>query len=129
MIKHVLIYILIFSGLYLIGSNLHLKYIIYKDVSMPFSLEKVYAFHAFFSAIICVNFKLLSTVNKFLDQLGFIYLASLVLKIVTFSIIFYQPIFKEENLSQIARISLFIPTIIFLLTEAIFVAKILNKNR
>jgi len=88
----------------------------------------VYLFHLGFSMLICINFKLLSSVNKIADQLGFIYLGTLLLKLVLFSIIFYQSIFTEEELSKISRISLLIPALIFLLTEAIFVAKILNKR-
>jgi hypothetical protein len=69
-----------------------------------------------------------SSVDKIFSQLGFIYLGTLFFKIVIFCAIFYQPVFQEENLSQIARVSLFIPTLLFLLTEAFFVAKILNKK-
>ena len=78
--------------------------------------------------LICVNFQLLSTVNKIFEQLGFIYLVTIVLKIVLFGIIFYESIFKTENLTNVARISLLIPTLLFLLTEAFFVIQILNKN-
>jgi hypothetical protein len=34
----------------------------------------------------------------------------------------------KENLTQTARLSLFLPLIIFLLTEVIFVAKVLVKK-
>ena len=98
------------------------------EIILPYSLRKVYLFHLGFSLLVCSNLQLISTVNKLSEQIGFIYLATLVLKIILFSIIFYQPIFKEENLVQSARISLLIPAIIFLLTEVIFVAKILNKR-
>ena len=129
MIKNLITYFVVFTIIHIIGVYIHQQVIINKAIILPFSLEKVYTFHAFFSGILCVNFMLLASVNKFKEQLGFIYLASLVLKIILFSIIFYQPIFKEENLSQTARVSLFIPTIIFLLTEAVFITKILNKKR
>ena len=72
---------------------------------------------------------LLSNVNKIFDQLGFIYLATIVLKLVLFCIIFYNPIFTKDDLDMIARVSLFIPMVVFLLTEAVFVAKILMKKQ
>ena len=101
----------------------------FQEISLSFSLKKVYLFHTVFSLLICVNFKLLSTVNKIYDQLGFIYLGTILLKLILFCLIFYKSIFTEEELTSTARISLFIPMIIFLSTEAVFVTKILNKKQ
>lgn len=128
MIKTIFLYSFIFFTLFFISFSLHNYFLEENQVLLPFSLKKVYLFHLGFSMLICINFKLLSSVNKIADQLGFIYLGTLLLKIVLFSIIFYQSIFTEEELSKISRISLLIPALIFLLTEAIFVAKILNKR-
>ncbi|APZ45760.1 hypothetical protein BW723_05375 [Polaribacter reichenbachii] len=128
MIKQLIIYNVVFIALYILGYNIHQFILLKQELYLSFSLEKVYLFHTAFSALICINFLLLSTVNKIFEQLGFIYLASIVLKLLLFGIIFYKPIFSEENLSLASRISLFIPMILFLLTEAIFVAKILKKR-
>jgi hypothetical protein len=128
MIKTIFLYSFIFFTLFFVSFSLHNHFLEENQVLLPFSLKKVYLFHLGFSMLICINFKLLSSVNKIADQLGFIYLGTLLLKIVLFSIIFYQSIFTEEELSKITRISLLIPALIFLLTEAIFVAKILNKR-
>lgn len=128
MIKSILIYSIVFFALFFISFSLHENYVEKQALTLPFSLRKVYLFHLGFSLLICVNFQLFSTVDKIFSQLGFIYLGALFLKIVLFCIVFYQPLFKEENLTQFARISLLIPMIIFLLTEAIFIAKILNKK-
>ncbi|WP_438977728.1 DUF6168 family protein [Polaribacter sp.] len=128
MIKTIFLYSFIFFTLFFVSFSLHNHFLEENQVLLPFSLKKVYLFHLGFSMLICINFKLLSSVNKIADQLGFIYLGTLLLKIVLFSIIFYQSIFTEEELSKISRISLLIPALIFLLTEAIFVAKILNKR-
>jgi hypothetical protein len=129
MIKSIITYFFVFFSVFFLSFYFHENYLDNQEVILPFSLKKVYLFHFGFSLLICTNFLLFSTVDKIFEQLGFIYLATLVLKIILFCIIFYQSIFKEEELSQIARISLFIPSIIFLLTEAIFVAKILNKKQ
>lgn len=128
MIKTIFLYSFIFFTLFYISFSLHNYFLEENQVLLPFSLKKVYLFHLGFSMLICINFKLLSSVNKIADQLGFIYLGTFLLKLVLFSIIFYQSIFTEEELSKISRISLLIPALIFLLTEAIFVAKILNKR-
>ena len=128
MIKTIFLYSFIFFTLFFISFSLHNYFLEENQFLLPFSLKKVYLFHLGFSMLICINSKLLSSVNKIADQLGFIYLGTLLLKIVLFSIIFYQSIFTEEELSKISRISLLIPALIFLLTEAIFVSKILNKR-
>lgn len=128
MIKSIFLFTTVFFSIFFLSFLLHENYLENQAIILPFSLKKVYLFHLGFSLLICTNFQILSNVNKIFEQLGFIYLATIVLKIVLFSIIFYQSIFKEENLPQIARISLFIPAIIFLLTETIFVAKILKKK-
>jgi hypothetical protein len=98
------------------------------EIEIPFSLEKVYLFHVGFSLLICINFSVFSTVDKIFEQLGFIYLVSIFLKLIFFTIFFYNPIFTSETLSFSSKVSLCIPMIIFLLTEAFFVAKILNKK-
>lgn len=128
MTKQFFFQILIFLGLFLVGFQLH-EFILKKlELETAFSLKKVYLFHLGFSLLICINFSFFSTIDKIFQQLGFIYLVAIFLKIVVFSIIFYNPIFNKENLDFASRISLFIPMIIFLLTEAFFVAKILNKK-
>lgn len=128
MIKNYIIYIVVFFGLYLLSFNLHEFLLIKNDIPLPFSLEKVYQFHVGFSTLVCVNFLLFSSVDKIFPQLGFIYLGVLFLKIILFCIIFYSSIFRVEELSQTAKISLLIPALLFLLTEVIFVSKILIKK-
>ncbi|WP_445748146.1 DUF6168 family protein [Polaribacter sp.] len=128
MSKQLFFQFLIFLALFLLGFHLH-EFILEKlHLQTAFSLKKVYLFHLGFSLLICINFTIFSTVDKIFQQLGFIYLVTIFLKIVVFSIIFYNPIFSKENLDFASKISLFIPMIIFLLTEAFFVAKILNKK-
>ena len=126
MIKKAIFYTSVFLILYLIGVNTHQLILSNQEQILPFSLEKVYRFHAVFSALICVNFIILSTVDKIFEQLGFIYLGVIILKLVLFALSFYKPIISDLDLSITSRISLIIPTFIFLLTEAFFVIKILK---
>ncbi|WP_397444805.1 DUF6168 family protein [Polaribacter sp. R77954] len=129
MIKSILLYTLVFFTIFFVSFFLHDNYIQNQHIILPFSLKKVYLFHLGFSLLICTNFLLFSIVDKIFEQLGFIYLATIVLKIVLLCIVFYNPIFTKDDLSFNSRIALFIPAIIFLLTEAIFVAKILMKKQ
>ena len=128
MIKSIALYIFVFLSLFFISLHLNESYIEKQDIILPFSLRKVYLFHLGFSLLVCINFKALSVVDKIFEQLGFIYLFTLFLKIILFVAIFYKVLFTEEILTQVARVSLFIPMFIYLLTEAIFVTKILNKK-
>lgn len=128
MIKRVSRVLLTFITLYFIGVYLHIEILENLGVSLPFSLKKLYLFHAGFSILVCVNLELFSIVDKISEQLGYIYLGTLMLKILLFSVTFYQSIIHGNDLTFIAKISLLIPTFIFLLTEVFFVAKILNRK-
>ena len=129
MIRNILIFSITFLFVFLVSFYLHNFYIEKQQIILPFTLKKVYLFHLIFSLLICTNFLLFSTVDKIFEQLGFIYLGTIVLKLLLFCIIFYTSLFTVVELSFVARLSLFIPMIVFLLTEAIFVAKILNKKQ
>ena len=128
MIKSILLYFITFSSLFLVSFFLHEYYLDKKELIIPFSLQKVYLFHAGFSLLICVNFRLLANVDNIFSQLGFIYLGCLFFKIILFCVVFYKSLFNDTILTEIAKISLILPMFIFLLTEAIFIARILNKK-
>ncbi|KGL62563.1 DUF6168 family protein [Polaribacter sp. Hel1_85] len=129
MVKSILVYSFVFFSLFLLCFSLHNFFLENQQIILPYSLKKVYLFHLGFSLVICINFLVFSTVDKIFEQLGFIYLGTILLKLLLFSLIFYKSIFTEEGLPFVARLSLFIPMIVFLLTEAIFVAKILKKKQ
>jgi hypothetical protein len=128
MSKDIFRYILVFVILFVIGFYGHQFLLNYLELKIIFSLEKVYLFHAFFSALICVNLRVFSTVDKLFPQLGFIYLSTLVLKLILFATFFYNPLFSSDSFSLVEKGSLFFPLFIFLLTEAVFVLKILNQK-
>lgn len=128
MSKDIFRYIAVFVSLFLTGFYGHQFLLEFFGLKLSFSLEKVYLFHASFSALICVNLKVISTVDKLFSQLGFIYLSTLVIKLILFAIFFYNPLFTVDSFSSADKLSLFFPLFIFLLTEAIFVLKILNEK-
>ena len=129
MIKSIVGFTFIFFFLFLVSLSLHELYLENKQLILPFSLQKVYLFHLVFSLVICSNFLVFSTAAKVFEQLGFIYLGTIPLKLILFSIIFHKTIFSEEGLPFSARLSLFIPMLVFLLTETVFVTKILKKKQ
>lgn len=126
--REILIYMLAFGMLFFLGDFIHNFYIESQEITLGFSLRNMYAFHAFFSLQLCIIFALLSNNKKISPQLGFIYLASFVLKIIAFCAVFYNPIFTAEKLTSIQQVSLIIPMVIFLIVEVYFIIKILNKN-
>ena len=119
---------LAFGMLFFLGDFMHNYYIENEGITLGFSLRNMYAFHAFFSLQLCIIFTLLSNNEKIGPQLGFIYLASFVVKIVAFCAIFYNPVITAKNLSNIQVISLLIPMVTFLILEVYFIIKILNKT-
>ena len=128
MIRSVLLFSAVFFIVFIIGFSIHDFFIQKEQISLPFSLKKVYLFHLIFSLIICINFLIFSSFNKFFEQLGFIYLGTILLKLTLFCLLFYTSIFTQEQLALSSRMSLFIPVVLFLITEATIVAKILKKK-
>ena len=127
MVKNLVTYILIFTIVGVSTYLLHNNFIEEKNISLPISLKKVYLFFVLFSLVICFLFKVGSVINKIKEQLGFIYLGTIIFKIIVFAVIFYKSVF-EVDLSNAQRIALIIPMAIFLFIEVFFVAKILNKT-
>ncbi|MEE9406741.1 MAG: DUF6168 family protein [Polaribacter sp.] len=126
--KDIFTYIVVFVILFLVGFYSHNLILTSKEVTLSFSLENIYFFHAFFSAIVCINLRVFYTFEKVQPQLGFIYLGSLIFKLVLFCIIFYNPVFTVVDFTLSEKTSLLIPLFIFLFAEALFTVKILNKK-
>lgn len=127
MVKNLIIYIIVFCFVGLLAYFFHNNFIQEKNIFLPFSLKKVYLFFVLFSLGICCLFKIGSVINKINEQLGFIYLGTIILKIVVFAAVFYKSVFTVD-LTTAQRIALIVPMAIFLIIEVFFVAKILNKT-
>jgi hypothetical protein len=127
MAKNLITYILVFASVGVLSYLLHNNFMEEKNISLPFSLKKVYLFFVLFSLVICSLFEIGSVINKIKEQLGFIYLGTIIFKITVFAVVFYQSIFAID-LTNAQRIALIIPMAIFLFIEVFFVAKILNKT-
>ena len=93
MIKQIGVYLIGFGLLSLIGYNVHTILLSQVANESPVSLKKVYLFYGIFSLMLCTQLFLLSKKEKFKDQLGFLYLVSVALKIILFCFVFYKYIF------------------------------------
>lgn len=91
-------------------------------------LKKAYQFHFVFSLLLVILFEVLSITKKMVDQLGFIYMALLVFKIVLFATIFYPQLIGDELLPVFQRAMILIPILIFLTLEVYFVSKTIQKK-
>lgn len=127
--KRIISILLVFIILGILGVYTHTAILEKLNIEIPFSLEKLYLFLTGFSILICVNLQLLSRISKIAEQLGIIYLGTLLLKFILFAAVFYQTIIKQENLALTTKISLLIPIFLFLIVEVFFVSKILNKSQ
>jgi hypothetical protein len=127
MVKNLITYSFVFTLVGVSSYFFHDSFIEKSNTTLPFSLKKVYIFFMLFSFVICSLSKIGSLINKIKEQLGFVYLSTIVLKIIIFAMVFYEPIFVTE-LNTDQRITLIIPMAISLFIEVFFVAKILNKT-
>ncbi len=127
MIKQLAVYAISFILLTFIGYNVHAKILANTLNSLPFSLYQAYVFHTVFSLLLCIGLLLLSKKRKYTDQLGFLYLVSVGLKIILFCVVFNEPIFGEKALTKSESVNLLIPMFLFLILEAIVIIKLLNK--
>ena len=91
-------------------------------------LKKSYLFHFLFSLVLVIAFLILSNIQKFFEQLGFLYMGMLVFKIVFFAAMFFPQLMGDQPLPQFYRAMMLLPVFIFLTLEVIFVSKIMREK-
>ncbi|WP_460220460.1 DUF6168 family protein [Psychroserpens sp. MEBiC05023] len=127
MTKLVLIYIGLFLavifGAYMVHTNVFVDF----ASSSPIQLEALYGFHTVFTFLLTLSLSLLLFNNKFKDQIGFLYLASMVLKLLLFCIIFKKYIFNDNSFTNIESFNILIPMLLALFFEMLFLSKLLNN--
>lgn len=128
MIKSILQYLLVFLLIGIGNFNLHQFWLYHYDYDLSFKLKPVYVFFFVSSLFILIGLELLSRTTKYKPQIGFLYLATLLIKIVLFTIIFYNPIFNDNELTKKDSLNLLIPLIFSLFLEVFYLSKILNKG-
>ncbi|WP_218597959.1 DUF6168 family protein [Polaribacter sp. NJDZ03] len=129
MIKIVITYCITLALLFIICFFSHSYLIEKQGLILHFKLVEIYEFNVGFSILVCTNFVAFSFVDKFKQKLSYIYLGAIFIKLILFKLAFYDTLFVKETLSVTEKLSLLIPTVIFLSTDAFFVAKLLNKKQ
>jgi len=102
--------------------NFIIKYVLYLH---SYSLLSIYLFHIISAIIVYCIVELIASILP--NQAGYAYLASVFLKLGFFVLIFNNPVFTE-TLSKPERFSLVIPLFLFLISEALATAKLLNSK-
>jgi len=123
MIKRIVIVLVAIILLLGISFSVH-KALLSQEIA--FSMFNVYLFHAICVILIYATVELVA--DKLPNQAGYAYLMLMFFKIGAFVLIFQSSVFSKEILSQSERIALVAPLFIFLIAEAIAVAKLLNSK-
>ena len=126
--KTICIYILVFGTLFSGGYFLHGYVLKTKGIDLPFSLLDAYIFHAVFSFCICLFFKIASYRSKVFEQLGYIYLVSVLIKLFFFTALYKNSLFGDPGISTLESFQLLMPLFVFLPFEVYFISKILTQN-
>ena len=123
MIKRIILVLIAILLLLTISYTLHYSLL---NVELPFSLFNIYIFHAICVIIIYASVEFVA--DKLPNQAGYAYLMLMCFKIGAFVLIFQGSVFSIEVLSKTERVALVAPLFIFLIAEAIAVAKLLNSK-
>ena len=99
--KRLLGYLVLAIVLFLISYPLHSYFLEASGKTPPYSLLSVYLFQAIASLVLVFVFELLAYTEQYNDQLGFLYMGSMVLKIVFFGIFFKSVLFSGVVLSKV----------------------------
>lgn len=116
------IFVLLYLAQYFIHANILNKF----AIQSPIDLKSLYTFHVVFTFLLSIAFLYLSKTKKFKDQLGFLYLVALVLKIFLFCIVFNKVIFSNASFSTNEGSNLLTVIILPLFFEVFFISKILK---
>ncbi len=126
MIKRILRYVVIVTMTFAIVFLTHQYVLESSQLTLSYSLFKMYLFHAITSIIIYVMIEVVA--DKLPDQAGYAFLAAVFLKIGFFILLFNGVIFSEIKLELFQRLSLIVPLFLFLIIEAVAIAKLLNAK-
>lgn len=127
MVKRIIIFSATILLLFFVGYFLNDFFIEKNDIKLSFNLFHVYLFHALASLLIYILVELV--VTQLPNETGYLYLALTMIKLGLFVLIFQNDIFSETSLVKAEKASLVIPLFIFLITETLGVAKLLNNKQ
>lgn len=119
---------LVYIGCLVLVYVLHYNSIDASTNEIAFSLVQVYFFHGIASLILCVALIRARASDKYTDQVGFIYLISVLVKAVLFFVIFRKTMFSSYSFSNQEAVSVLIPLFLGLFFEVFFLSKLLKKT-
>ncbi|PIB23409.1 DUF6168 family protein [Maribacter sp. 4G9] len=128
LLKKIVLYIIVFTVVGAISFFAQTSLMGAVDSDFIPLLKKSYLFHFLFSLVLVISFLMLSNIQKFFEQLGFLYIGLLVFKIVFFTTMFFPQLMADQPLPHFYRAMILIPIFIFLTLEVIFVSKIIHKK-
>ena len=128
MTKRLVSYLVSAIVLFFIAYSLHTYLLQISGEMPPYNLLSIYLFQAIASLLLVLIFELLAYTEQYNDQLGFLYLGSMAIKMVFFSIFFKDVLFSSIVLSKMDSLSLLVALFIFIFYEVFFIVKILNRN-
>ncbi|WP_394369016.1 DUF6168 family protein [Hyunsoonleella ulvae] len=105
-----------------------LQYYIYTFLELAISFQELlfsYTANLFMACSVIIILFLCS--KKFNDQLGFVFMASSLLKFVAFFIFFYPKYNMDGKLTKIEFFTFFIPYAICLIVESVIISKFLSQ--
>ena len=126
MIKRIVSYLLIVIAVFVVVFFTHQFILDSKELVLSYSLLNVYLFNAIASIVIYGCIELVA--EKLPSQAGYAFLACIFLKIGFFVVLFQATIFSEVKLEMFQRLSLMTPFFLFIIIEAVGVAKLLNSK-
>ena len=100
-----------------------------KLMSIPLFQHQILASYAINITLAVVIFWCLTSLKKkYKNQIGFLFLASSIIKFLVFFLIFYGPYISDGEIVLLEFTSFFIPYTICLVLETFFLIKHLNKT-
>lgn len=101
-------------------------FISFRGKTLSYSLLSIYYFHFVAFVIIVGSVGLLSNIVP--NQVGFVFLAGIFVKIGFFVMIFNDTVFGDIPLEMHERIAIIIPFFMFLVAEALYSGMIMNEK-
>lgn len=126
MIKRIILFTATILLLFFMGYFLNTYLVEHNNTPLVFNLLHVYLFHAVASLIVYVLVEFVLTIVP--NETGYLYLALMLVKMGVFVLLFQESIFSETPLTKADKASLIVPLFLFLVTETIGVAKLLNNK-
>jgi hypothetical protein len=126
LVKRLLIFLVIATGLLVVGYGIHDAFNNSLHVTVPYSLISIYLF--FYAASIVV-YGLSEGVNLIdPNKTGYAFLAMTMMKFGFFIVIFYQTTLAKDELSKGDKLGIIVPLFLFIFLESAAVFRFLNKQ-